>query len=271
MTNPWFRMYGDVINDPKVMGLPEAMRWHWVAMLCVASKTDGILPPAADLAFMLRLKLQQAAAIVTELHAGGLLDKIEGGFAPHNWNGRQYKSDVSTDRVKRFRNAKRNVSSDVSETPPEQIQITDTETEKKDAEAKASGAGAPIDVRSRLFSGGLETLARLTGKGPDACRSFVGKCLKAASDDAVTVLGLIEDAERNRVVDASAWIAARLKEPRPVAAQKITIDEAITQFARIGSWSRHAPVSDVSQAPAELLAKHGLLPDGRKMAMEKSN
>jgi hypothetical protein len=51
----------------------------------------------------------------------------------------------------------------------------------------------------------------MTGKGPDACRSFVGKCLKAASDDAVTVLGLIEDAERNQVVDPSAWIAARLK------------------------------------------------------------
>jgi hypothetical protein len=53
----------------------------------------------------------------------------------------------------------------------------------------------------------------LTGKGPDACRSFVGKCLKAAGDDAITVLGLIEDAERNQVVDPSAWIAARLKTP----------------------------------------------------------
>ena len=51
----------------------------------------------------------------------------------------------------------------------------------------------------------------MTGKGPDACRSFVGKCLKAVGDDAVVVLGLIEDAERNRVVDPSAWITARLK------------------------------------------------------------
>jgi hypothetical protein len=57
----------------------------------------------------------------------------------------------------------------------------------------------------------LKKLASMTGKGPDACRSFVGKCLKAAEDNAVTVLGLIEDAERNQVVDPAAWIAARLK------------------------------------------------------------
>jgi hypothetical protein len=82
---------------------------------------------------------------------------------------------------------------------------------EENPEANASGAIAPIDHRKRLFSEGLSRLAALTGKGPDACRSFIGKCLKAASDDAVTVLGLIEDAERNQVIDASAWIAARLK------------------------------------------------------------
>ena len=84
-------------------------------------------------------------------------------------------------------------------------------------EAVASGADARCDFRAELFGRGLLTLARLTGKGPDACRAFVGKCLKAASDDAVTVLGLIEDAERNRVADASAWIIARLNRPPPLA------------------------------------------------------
>jgi len=83
------------------------------------------------------------------------------------------------------------------------------------ANALSDAEPASRDFRSELFHRGLETLARLTGKGPDACRSFVGKCLKAASDDAVTVLGLIEDADRNHVVDPSAWIAARLKATGP--------------------------------------------------------
>jgi hypothetical protein len=47
--------------------------------------------------------------------------------------------------------------------------------------------------------------------------------------------------------------------------EKISIDEAVAQFARFGRWSRHAPINDVSQAPAELLAKYGLGPDGRKL------
>jgi hypothetical protein len=195
----WLRLYDDTINDPKILKLPEAMRWHWIAMLCIASKNEGVLPALDEVAIQLRVTTGKATEIIASLVKAGLLDKIETGFAPHNWNVRQYKSDVSTDRVKRFRKRERNVSV----TPPE----TEAET---DTEANASGAEAP-DHRKRLFDEGLPKLARLTGKGPDACRSFVGKCLKAASDDAVTVLGLIEDAERNQVVNPSAWIAARLK------------------------------------------------------------
>jgi hypothetical protein len=46
---------------------------------------------------------------------------------------------------------------------------------------------------------------------------------------------------------------------------KFSIEQAVQVFAKTGHWSRHAPVSDVSQAPAELLAKFGLTPDGRKL------
>jgi hypothetical protein len=49
------------------------------------------------------------------------------------------------------------------------------------------------------------------------------------------------------------------------APDKIAIEDAISIFAKTGQWSRHAPVADVSQAPPELLAKHGLSPDGRRM------
>ncbi len=103
MNNPWFRMYAGVINDPKVMRLPEATRWHWVAFLCVASDNGGRLPPAADLAFSLRMTAQRVAAITTELVHAELLDSVDGGFEPHNWKGRQYVSDNSTARVQRYR------------------------------------------------------------------------------------------------------------------------------------------------------------------------
>jgi hypothetical protein len=83
----------------------------------------------------------------------------------------------------------------------------------RNSDAGASGAEAPPadDPRTRLFREGLPKLAALTGKGPDSCRSFVGKCLKEVGDDAIEVLAAIEDAERNKVANPSGWIAARLK------------------------------------------------------------
>ncbi len=214
----WFRFYDDAINDAKVLRLSDAHFRAWVTLLCFASKNNGELPPAADIALILRTKTSKVAEWLTVLTSVGLMDNEDGRFKPHNWSARQFRSDVSTDRVKRFRNGKRNVSPDVSETPP----YTEAETEaEKTSEANASGADTPIDHRKRLFDEGLPKFARMTGKGPDSCRSFLGKCLAAAGDSAVVVLGLIEDADRNQVADPAAWISARLKGAQGAQGNKI--------------------------------------------------
>jgi hypothetical protein len=122
----WFRLDDDVINDPKILLLPEAMRWIWVAFLCIASKNSGQLPSNEIIALSLRVKPTKAAEYLTRLCIAGLIDKTETGFAPHNWARRQFKSDVSTDRVKRFRKQERNVS----ETPPHTQAHTETQTKK---------------------------------------------------------------------------------------------------------------------------------------------
>lgn len=103
----WFRLYDDTINDPKVIKLPEVMRWHWIALLCVASKNDGTLPTLDDVAIQLRVTAAKATEIIASLVKFGLLDKTETGFAPHNWSGRQYKGDGSTSRVQKYREKRR--------------------------------------------------------------------------------------------------------------------------------------------------------------------
>jgi hypothetical protein len=117
--------------------------------------------------------------------------------------------------------------------------------EERNSDANASDAGASIeppiiDHRKRLFSEGLQKLATMTGKGPDACRSFVGKCLKAASDDAVVVLGLIEDAERNQVVNPGAWISARLPKENPNGRRTVH-DAAKDLLAKVRSFDAEPP------------------------------
>jgi hypothetical protein len=142
----WFRLYDDTINDPKILKLPEVLRWYWIALLCVASKCGGNLPPLDDIAIQLRVTQAKATEVLASLVKAGLLDRTETGFVPHNWHGRQYKSDVSTDRVKRFRNGKRNVSETAGETQDETFQKRHQKTEAEaetDSEAIASGADAP--------------------------------------------------------------------------------------------------------------------------------
>jgi hypothetical protein len=128
MSLPWFRFYTEVLEDPKVQTLdPEDFK-HWVNLLCLAAKNDGIIPEIGNVSFALRETFTTVSTVLERLCQRGLIDKLSGGpngwhYAPHGWDKRQYKSDTSTDRVKRFRER----SKTVTVTPPD----TDTEQNKK--------------------------------------------------------------------------------------------------------------------------------------------
>lgn len=132
----WFRFYEGALDDPKVQTLPPDDFKGWVNVLCVASRNDGVIPSTQALAFALRMELDACQTLVERLVNAGLIDTKSGGpngshHAPHGWDKRQYKSDNSTARVKRFRER----SETVAETPPDTEQIQSrTETEKKGRE-----------------------------------------------------------------------------------------------------------------------------------------
>jgi hypothetical protein len=147
----WFRFYDDAVNDPKLLRLSDAMFRAWTMLLCIASKNNGKLPPATDIALMLRVKETKVAEWLAVLTASGLFDNDNGTSAPHNWNARQFKSDVSNDRVKRHRERKCNVTPTVTVTPSE----SDTETESeiyRIGEARARDRSAFTDGSKALAS-----------------------------------------------------------------------------------------------------------------------
>ena len=124
MSNRWFRFYDTALDDPKVQTLPPELFKAWVNILCLASRNKGVLPPIERVAFALRCDETHAERTIERLLNEGLIDRKNGGpngyhYAPHNWTKRQYKSDTSTERVKRYRQRK-------GETAP------DTETEEED-------------------------------------------------------------------------------------------------------------------------------------------
>lgn len=136
----WFRFHDQSLNDPKVQTLDGDTFKAWVNLLCLASQNDGRLPPESDIAFALRMDINGCRTVLERLLNGGLIDRLNGGrdgwhYAPHGWSQRQYKSDTSSERVKRYRQRYRNVT----ETAP------DTETDTDVSVAKATDAGASSD------------------------------------------------------------------------------------------------------------------------------
>jgi hypothetical protein len=140
----WFRYYDGTLDDPKVQKLDPPLFKMWVNLLCIASRNGGNLPLTDDLAFSLRISVKDTSKVIEQLTAAGLLDAGD-PVRPHNWDERQYQSDSSTGRVKRFRqrstkqsgNGGGNVGGNGNVTPDE------TAPEQSRAETEQSRAAAP--------------------------------------------------------------------------------------------------------------------------------
>ncbi len=147
MSGRWFRLYAEVLHDPKVQLLPCEDFRSWINLLCLASENDGSLPSFQAIGFSLRMDENAVRTLIERLSNAGLIDRLNGGhngvhYAPHAWDKRQYKSDTSTGRVKRFRERERNKPV----TPPD----TEADTEQI-IEAKASSPAKPKAAPSEVF------------------------------------------------------------------------------------------------------------------------
>src|SRR5262249_52332204 len=99
----WFRVYENLVDDPKVQRLNPALFKALVNLWCLASQNDGLLPSIDDIAFKLRMSPDKVGKVIADLRGHDLLDIDETGISPHNWSGRQYQSDSSSERVRRHR------------------------------------------------------------------------------------------------------------------------------------------------------------------------
>jgi hypothetical protein len=202
----WFRMYDELLDDPKVQRLSGDDFKGWVNLLALASRHNGKLPAIADIAFALRETEDAVSTLLGRLLNGGLIESRSGGadgmhYAPYRWAERQYKSDTSTDRVKRFRER----SKPVAETAP------DTDTETEDSVAKATGGKPPADPVKDLFDLGVALLTA-TGCSEKQARSLIGKWRKAKGD--AEVLQALIDCRARSIANPVEWLEARFKSGR---------------------------------------------------------
>ncbi len=161
MTNRWFRLYDELLDDPKVQSLSAEDFRSYINLLCLANRNDGRLPSIEAIAFALRIGCPIACrSLIERLSTAGLIDTVRGGpngsgIAPHAWEKRQYKSDGSTERVKRFRKRSKVVSSTVTETGPD----TDTDIPI----ANAIGAAPARTQEAEVFERGKAVLGKNAG------------------------------------------------------------------------------------------------------------
>jgi len=106
---PWFRMYAEFLNDPKIIALAFEDQRHYIGLL--ALKCDGALDAGAAPDLLDRIVAQRLwvdFAVIREvkkrLVASGLISE---DWQPLAWNKRQMLSDSSTSRVAKFRAKKK--------------------------------------------------------------------------------------------------------------------------------------------------------------------
>ena len=138
---PWFRMYGEAVDDEKLRLLAFEDRWHFVALLCC--KTQGILDEGSAImhrkvAVKLGVDLRTLEEIVRRLAEVELID--EKTLQPIAWDNRQFKSDTSKERTQKYRERLKR-HGDVTVTVQETDTETDTDTDKE--------ADLPVEVEPK--------------------------------------------------------------------------------------------------------------------------
>ena len=186
MANQWFRLYAEFATDPKVQMMSEANQRRFIMVLCLRCSNDDVTLQDEEVAFQLRISIEEWATTKALFLSKGLLDENN---TPAAWDKRQFVSDSSAERVRKHREAKKKASStacngrDVTETPPEaeaeaevnppfdkQQRKAEREEGREDGRAAPPSAD-PITARSIELAGLLlQRGAKLTATNPEVRR-----------------------------------------------------------------------------------------------------
>jgi hypothetical protein len=194
----WFRCYGEMVDDAKLRLLAFEDRWHYVAILCC--KTQGLLDETKPelLDRIVGLKLGLASRELDEVRRRLIeVELIDRDWQPLGWNSRQFVSDTSAERTRKWRERK------TSPTPPPKESKTKTETDTEgdvtsdvtEPSQTLAGIGTPLGVNSDAFRRWEEYLP-LVGKRMNALTRPAAMRHLGAFGDAATQAAVVEQAIR---------------------------------------------------------------------------
>ena len=192
----WFRLYNDIVDNHKIRMLAFEDRWHFIAIMACHSQELGGGDEFFErsLAIKLGFQLRELEEIQRRLMDVNLIDA---NWIPIGWDDRQFLSDNSKARVKKYREKQRlsksvtEVKRDCNVTVTVQDTDTDTDTDTEQKQNKSISNQekkiilarvAALGIDSDLWDEYLKTRKRLKATNtPRGLRTLLGRIEKFVS------------------------------------------------------------------------------------------
>lgn len=245
MANPWFRLYSEFAHDPKIQMLPEAMQRRYVMLLCLRCSETLETLHETEIAFQLRLT---EAELVETKHLFINKNFIDRHWKILNWDKRQFVSDSSTMRVRKYRNKKKQPSNDNETLQERSSNAIDTDTDTEQKQKKTTSVAPPEGVSISVWQDFL-TL-RKAKRAPMTQRALNGLMSEAEKAGWTLEKALEECCVRGWQAFKADWVA---KKANPADIGRVTVppsnepDPALLKIKE--DDKRAAPI------PLEVLAK----------------
>jgi len=139
----WFRVYNEILDDPKVAKMDGETFRCFVYLLAISSEqeTDGIINMSIpDISWRIRIPINTLEAAIAYFLENNIITKENGSFIITNWKKRQFASDNVGQRVKRYREKQCNVTSNVSGN------VIDTDTETETDIGSPPATSPPVEI-----------------------------------------------------------------------------------------------------------------------------
>ena len=167
----WIKLYHEILHDRKMQMLPGDLFKFAINTFLLAGEEGrgGLLPPVADIAWILRLTENEVNENLAELAKSGMdiVRETEEGWIVTKFEKRQ-SSNSNAERVQHYRDAKQKeqyyCNEDVTDLKQNVTQIKNTDTEKEEEEdAKPASpslppSNFPFDVTEQKYTTLLMTI-----------------------------------------------------------------------------------------------------------------
>lgn len=170
----WFRLYAEFATDPKVQMMEEAMQRRLVMLFCLQCSGEFETLSHEEVAFALRITSETLHETFRVFQQRGFIDEKH---LLKNWDKRQFKSDVSTDRVRKYREKTKSTQNETFQKQDETVSVTAPEQNR--AEQK--------NIYEQLFPAFWSAYPKRKGANPKdkAKEKFIAACIKEGSAEKI--------------------------------------------------------------------------------------